>query len=648
MGTGTLLGVCSQSARVGALRWVGKWLIAILLLCGPDLAIANEHLLSKGYWYDAGNAATIEQARGADYTPFTGVLSKGYLPGTSWVRLKIRGVDVLPEGGMLMLWIEPTYLNEVTLFDPLQQWKPLKTGDAVQEPSVLIRPDNLGFKLPVSTTDRDVYLRIRSTSTHLLSVEVMPLDEFLIADGFQTFWHGLFFGGLTLIALWAVFEWFGKRDKLVAQFLIKHLAVMFYSVGYLGYLAYIFKPNSGAFSPDTIFSYSMFVLLVVALRFHVSVLREYGLAGWRIRAVEAFYLFPLAEFVLAVSGHMQAALKLNAMAVMLMPVAVFVLLLSSRQSAEVTPHKSVPTYLSKRTLLIYYGFIVTLLVAGATQVIGLVKGGQLVLHAFLFHSFISSILLMTMLQLRARQIQQRHLAVSREAARAQGELAAERLAREEQGRMVEMLSHEIKTPLSVLQLAIEEWIQEKGELRVADRSIQEIKSVVDRAIAATATASGHEIPELFDLGALVEWQVELTGIIDRFAINVDGELQIASNRSMVEQMVGNLIDNALKYGAKTSPITIRVQPSIRTQLEQEQSGVSISIANEVGCAGQPDRNMIFKKYYRAEAAKSRAGTGVGLYLVQQFARFLGGAIQYRPTQTSVEFVLWLPNSTSSL
>jgi signal transduction histidine kinase len=113
-------------------------------------------------------------------------------------------------------------------------------------------------------------------------------------------------------------------------------------------------------------------------------------------------------------------------------------------------------------------------------------------------------------------------------------------------------------------------------------------------------------------------------------------------------MVGNLIDNALKYGAKTSPITIRVQPSIRTQLEHEQSGVSISIANEVGCAGQPDRNMIFKKYYRAEAAKSRAGTGVGLYLVQQFARFLGGAIQYRPTQTSVEFVLWLPNSTSSL
>jgi two-component system, sensor histidine kinase LadS len=294
MGAGTLQAVRNQSAQGKDYLWVVTRLIVIFLLSGPGVAIASEYLLSKGYWYDATNSASIEQAREAEYEPFTGILSKGYLPGTSWVRLRIRGVDVLPEGGTLMLWIQPTYLNEVTLFDPLQDWRPIKTGDAVQEPSTLIRPGNLGFKLPASATDRDVYLRIRSTSTHLLSIEVMPLDEFLIADGFQIFWHGLFFGGLALIALWATFEWFGKRDKLVAQFLIKHLAVMFYSVGYLGYLAYIFTPNSGAFSPDTIFSYSMFVLLVVALRFHVSVLSEYGLAGWRIRAVEGsvrFFVF---------------------------------------------------------------------------------------------------------------------------------------------------------------------------------------------------------------------------------------------------------------------------------------------------------------------------------------------------------------------
>jgi signal transduction histidine kinase len=439
-----------------------------------------------------------------------------------------------------------------------------------------------------------------------------------------------------------------KPHQLVARFLLKHLAVMFYSVGYLGYLTYIFTPNSGVLSPDTIFSYSMFVLLVVALRFHVSVLREYGLAGWRIRAVEAFYLLPLAEFVLALSGYMQAALKLNAMAVMLMPVAVFVLLLSSRQSAEVTRHNLVPTYLSKRTLLIYYGFIVMLLVAGATQIIGLVKGGQLVLHAFLFHSFISSILLMTMLQLRARQIQQRHLITSGEIARAQGELTAERLAREEQGRMVEMLSHEIKTPLSVLQFAIEEWIQEKRELQVADQSIQEIKSVVDRAIAASRNASSVEIFEFFDLGDVVREQIELTGAPERFNVSIDSPSLLNSNRLMVEQMVSNLVNNALKYGAKTSPIAMQVRPSARIQLELEQPSVVLSVVNAVGLAGQPDPEMVFKKYYRAEAAKSQAGTGVGLYLVQQFAKFLGGAIQYRPTQTSVEFVLWLPNNTSSL
>ena len=622
-------------------------LLALCLWLMPTQASATNFLVSTSYWYDADNEASLDQARQAAYTPYVGVLSQGYQPGTSWVRARIRGVDPSEDIHSLILWISPTYLNEVTLFDPLMDWKPAQTGDVVTEPSILVRPTNLGFRIPVSTSDRDIYLRMRSTSTHLLSIEVLTQDEFLIADGFRVFWHGLFFGGLFLVALWAIFEWSGKRDKLVGRFVLKHLAVTIYSIGYLGYLTYLFTPSNQIDSPDTIFSYSMFVLLVVALQFHIAVLKEYGLTGARLKIVKAFYLLPLMEFVLAMTNHMQLALKLNAVAVMLMPVVVLLLVLLHRKSDRQAVDRPQPSYLSRKTLLTYYGLIVVVLVAGSTQIIGLIHGGELVLHAFLFHSFISSILIMTMLQLRARHMERQHRFVSREVARTQGELTAERLAREEQGRMVEMLSHEIKTPLSVLQLAVEEWIREKGERQLADRSIQEIKTVVERSIVASKRASAVEISEPIDLSETIREQIGLTGCVERFSVTASPGLTVTSNRLMVEQMVSNLIDNALKYGARATQIRIEATYSSRIQLEREQSGIAISIRNAIGCAGKPDASMVFKKYYRAEAAKSQAGTGVGLFLVQQFARYLGGAVQYKPSQTEIEFILWLPANISS-
>ena len=622
-------------------------LLALCLWLVPAQVSASNFLVSTSYWYDADNKASLSQARQANYTPYTGVLSQGYQPGTSWVKARIKGVDPRSDINSLMLWISPTYINEVTLFDPLMDWKPERTGDAVTGASTLVRPTNLGFRIPVSTSDRDIYLRIRSTSTHLLSIEVLTQDEFLIADGFQIFWHGLFFGGLCLIALWAIFEWLGKRDKLVGRFVFKHLAVMVYAIGYLGYLTYLFTPGNRIDSPDTIFSYSMFILLVVALRFHIAVLQEYGLTGLRLKIVQAFYLLPVMEFVLAMTSHMQLALKLNAIAVMLMPVVVFLLVLFHQKPDEKSVGQTTVSYLSRKILLTYYGLIVVVLVVGSTQIIGLIHGGELVLHAFLFHSFISSILIMTMLQLRARYMEQQHLRVAREVARAQSELTAERLAREEQGRMVEMLSHEIKTPLSVLQLAVEEWIKEQDERQLADRSIQEIKTVVERSIAASEMASSVAAFEPIDLGEAIQEQINLTGLGYRFSVAVQPGLMVMSNRLMVEQLIRNLIDNALKYGAQASVICIKAEASARIQFEREQPGVAISISNVIGCLGRPEPSMVFKKYYRADAAKSKAGTGVGLFLVQQFVKFLGGAIQYKFSTTQVEFILWLPSNVSS-
>ena len=70
--------------------------------------------------------------------------------------------------------------------------------------------------------------------------------------------------------------------------------------------------------------------------------------------------------------------------------------------------------------------------------------------------------------------------------------------------------------------------------------------------------------------------------------------------------------------------------------------VLIRIDNTPGAAGHPDPRQVFKKYYRSPGAHSKTGSGLGLYLVHNVARQLGGWVRYVPNDSCVRFELWLP------
>ena len=69
--------------------------------------------------------------------------------------------------------------------------------------------------------------------------------------------------------------------------------------------------------------------------------------------------------------------------------------------------------------------------------------------------------------------------------------------------------------------------------------------------------------------------------------------------------------------------------------------------NAVGKAGLPDAQRVFDKYYRAEGAHQRTGSGLGLYLVKSLAEHTGGGITHRVDTDAggapqAVFELWLP------
>ena len=113
---------------------------------------------------------------------------------------------------------------------------------------------------------------------------------------------------------------------------------------------------------------------------------------------------------------------------------------------------------------------------------------------------------------------------------------------------------------------------------------------------------------------------------------------LQSDLQLLAICVANLVDNALKYSPAASSVTVRVLPQTVTAV----NGFVVVIANQIGPAGAPDAAQIFSKYYRSPGARSKSGSGLGLYLSSSIAQLLGAQLSYRVERDQVEFSLWIP------
>lgn len=189
-------------------------LLALLWLLLPGASWAQDHILEKAFWTDASGGASFEQARAASYTPYTGVLSKGFSRDAQWIKLTIAGV---PPGGSdsLVVRIRPVFLDEITLYDPVDLARgqaARTTGDTTPLASAEFESLNYAFVIPAQSTPRDIWLRLSTTSTQLMHVEVLTPREMLRQE------HSLWLVYSALLALilsflvWVLLAWLRDRD----------------------------------------------------------------------------------------------------------------------------------------------------------------------------------------------------------------------------------------------------------------------------------------------------------------------------------------------------------------------------------------------------------------------------------------------------
>jgi PAS domain S-box-containing protein len=217
-------------------------------------------------------------------------------------------------------------------------------------------------------------------------------------------------------------------------------------------------------------------------------------------------------------------------------------------------------------------------------------------------------------------------AVEQERARAQ---ASER-AKEE---LVTMLSHDLRSPLSVILQDANEFGRTCGDesckasrastRHAVRRAAAMLNDVVDSArLESGALDLRHEPMDL------VQVLQDLVG--DGFPASERGRLKLATDlkaapvrgdRSWLERATANVIGNALKFGPPGTPVVVR--------LWGDGSAVRIEVADRGPGIPAAELPLIFKRFFRASNAQRTGGSGLGLYIARLVVEAHGGQVAVR-------------------
>ncbi|GLR68058.1 two-component sensor histidine kinase [Acidocella aquatica] len=139
-------------------------------------------------------------------------------------------------------------------------------------------------------------------------------------------------------------------------------------------------------------------------------------------------------------------------------------------------------------------------------------------------------------------------------------------------------------------------------------------------------------PMLHDIDELYRAVAEERGLI--LDTKIDSPLPLLGDRELVQQAVANLLDNALKFSASGTTIGFTAR--------MEESLIEISIADSGPGISDEDRNRATERFFRAESARSTAGSGLGLALVAAVAQLHNGTLRLANNNPGLRAIITLP------
>lgn len=200
------------------------------------------------------------------------------------------------------------------------------------------------------------------------------------------------------------------------------------------------------------------------------------------------------------------------------------------------------------------------------------------------------------------------------------------------------ISHELRTPLTSILAFVETLedgaIDDRGNnrrfLATIRRNAERMRALIDDILELSLIESGNVFIE--------KRRVQAANIVDEIFASLNSkagqrgiklenqvprDAVVFADAPRLEQMLTNLIDNAIKFNRTDGSVTVSLEPT--------SERVCIAVADTGEGILPEHQHRVFERFYRADRSRARevGGTGLGLAIVKHLARLHGGEVRVR-------------------
>lgn len=206
------------------------------------------------------------------------------------------------------------------------------------------------------------------------------------------------------------------------------------------------------------------------------------------------------------------------------------------------------------------------------------------------------------------------------------------LSKQQQNFMM-AVTHELKTPIAVISLNLETLqkrkLDEERQQHIVAMTLQEsnrLNVLTTNILVSSQLESGNYRPQRENIDLSLLTSEVVAGFRDRYPNRViekkiAPEVYVTGERLLLEMLVSNLLDNALKYSLQ--------EKTVRIELDNTQTKTFLKVADEGSGIDEEEKKKVFEKFYRSgnESTRKARGTGLGLYLCKRIAESHKGKIR---------------------
>lgn len=418
------------------------------LLTSASVAWADMRVV--GYVMSDQSASEVAKLEDAAFIPFREGQSLGFLEETIWVKLVI---DAHPPSTQMFLSVQPIHLDHIAIYDARSPQEPIFTGgDAVRSPltaqrngyTLLLDNDAFGATFLIRIETRNL---MQPTFNIFSSTDILQLEQILGLS------FNIAFSATLFYFLWAATTAFLMPSWLLGTYMLRlgcYFAVLFIHSGTLRLL----MATDSLPAQDLAHNLSALIYITIAQVFDYMLLKE--LRGRR--ALRLFLAiigaFALIKFFAFSTGEVTLALQVNNLSALVTLCMGIVVALAAPQNLG-------EAWRISRVSLVFYFVLQALPLAALILAAELQSERYRMLMdvAFLNYSILPGAYVTFLLFRRHRRLihEQRLMEEQKNALQAIAEIESEK--RIEIGNLLQMLTHEVKTPLAMLQMS-----QTVGEL----------------------------------------------------------------------------------------------------------------------------------------------------------------------------------------